>query len=776
MIDYKPFPISNFRTGFNQALEPWLLPRDGFPYLKNAHLYRGVVEKIIGYNLFASFSYTKIVRFTGIDGVNQLFTGTLSPLPSTNNFYAQAIIVAYSQIEFFTYASDGVYPIVNLASNLGGTGTVNLSTGAVILNFNTAPGLISGNAVIFRYDFYSTAAAGSTDIMGIKQYYAQNGGQEIVVFNTRRAGKIIGLTGFAALDAGADYGVTEIPHQVQAQNVAPTPAFDGVTLIFTGTLSAPVVPGSVKIKVYHIGPPIALFTTITDNGMGGLVDNETIPGSGFINYFTGAWSFTFNVAPLATDTMNTFVCNFGDTFSGDYTNFFTTCNLADNVGSYMFLTNNINLIRYYDGMCLLFLNTNLSSDNPNNLNYPITRCLHVAINRSRLLLVAPYLNNVPQLSLIVWSAVGFPLDFTNNEFLQAPTAEAIRLFSFINSDMVVRFAKSERIFTYTNDAFNPFRWDTTNSLWRCDTQYSDINYDSWYSSVSRDAIVGSDGVNAQRSDSNIPDFTLNDRGQYEGPIISINQKSIGQCYGERFDDLKEGWLCFKRSTPRENPSTVERSDSILAFNYLDNTYAVYDFPLNCLGYGQNTTVDTWGDNFDQWGSANYTWGSFSQQTDSPVNLGGDRFGNIYQLGTFNTFVDENNVTKPILFDVLSKNFNPFVEEGQLARLGYVDFFFSADQTTKVRIQFFVDDNLFVEPDGSLGGWYQESTLVFDPSDSLSKNAQAKIWKRVYSGAVGKEHTVRIYQNADDFTSDTLDQPVRMHAMIPYMKPAGRIFG
>ncbi len=56
MKEYQKFAISNFRTGFDEMVEPWLLPRDAYQSMINAHLYRGILEKIKGYNLFAVMS------------------------------------------------------------------------------------------------------------------------------------------------------------------------------------------------------------------------------------------------------------------------------------------------------------------------------------------------------------------------------------------------------------------------------------------------------------------------------------------------------------------------------------------------------------------------------------------------------------------------------------------------------------------------------------------------------------------------------------------------
>lgn len=772
--EYTPFPISNFRVGFVEAVEPWLLPRDAYQIIKNAHLYRGVLEKIAGYDLYADMSYRETITLTGvINGANTLFTGTLPNAPSTNNFSVQsAINTTATSVETFTYQSDTNPDIINLASSGGGTGTINLTTLAISVTFNTAPAVVPvvGNSVIFSYDFFSTAAAGDQDIMGIKPYYAENGGQEILIFDPNRVGKIVTLSStLLATAAGADNGITEIPHEVHVEGQAPTPAFDGVTLTFTGTIAGgPLVPGSVIFTLFSNAP--ALLGTIVDNGIGRLTGALlNAAANNYINYSTGAWVLNFTAAPAATDTLNTSVCVYGDVFTGDYTNFFSVTNYTYKA----FITNNVDPILYYDGTCLKYLNTNLS-DRPGDLNYDITRCLHVAVNRERLLLVLPTVNGSIVQNGIYWSVAGDPLDFTNDEQLLAPTSESIRLFFFINSDMIVRFSSSERVFRYTGDAFSPFRWDSTNNLWRCDTRYSAINYDSYGTSVGKAAIVASDGVNVQRADQVIPDFTLNDRVLTEGPVISIQQTSIGQCYGERFDDFKEGWLCFKAFSS-SGSSTIERSDNILAFNYLDNTYAVYTFPFNCLGFGIVTSVDTWGNNFDLWGDADYSWGSFYESFNALIDLGGDQYGRVYTLGNTNTLVNTDGDRAPVLMDVITKNFNPFIEDGQLCRFGYLDLFVSANADTKLRVQFYRDDTMVVGADGNPTGAYQETVLTFIPTDSMSPTTmQTKIWKRIYVGAVAREHTIRFYQKEEDF-ADSMNQPVRIHAMVPYFKAAGRIF-
>lgn len=779
MKEYQGFSISNFRTGFAEAVEPWLLPRDAYQIVKNAHLYRGVLEKIAGYDLYARMSYRETIALTPApNGVNKVFTGTLNYAPSTNNITAQAATNAGATTkETFTFASSTAPDIINLVSVGTGVGTINTTTLAVSLTFDVAPAIVPGgfNVVSITYDYVTSdilMPAFDLDIMGIKQFFNRNGSQDILIFDTRRVGKSVVLSGVTASLAGSDNGITEIPHESQNEDVTTTPAFNGAALTFTGSLGANVVPGTVNMILYSVAP--AVKTTITDNGAGLLTGVGAPTATGFINYVTGAWTLTFSAAPLANDTLNVIACVYGDVFTGDYTNFFSVANYQFNA----FITNNVDPIRYYDGTCLRFLNTNLSTKPINSLSYDITKCLHVAINRERLLLLAPTVSGQLEPSSIYWSVPLNPFNFiTANGAgdLEAPTSESIRLFFFINSDMIVRFASSERVFRFTGDSFSPFRWDTTNNIWRCDTRYSAINYDSYGTSVGKPAIVASDGVNVQRADEIIPDFTLNNRVLFEGPIISIDQTSMGQCYGERFDDFKEGWLCFKQFDSQVS-NEIQRSDNVLAFNYLDQTYAVYTFPFNCLGFGTVTSSDTWGNNFDLWGDADYAWGSYYESKDALIDLAGDRNGVVYTLGNTNTRTLPDGTRAPVLFDVISKNFNPFIEAGELCRLGYLDIFVSANNASKLRVQFYRDDTLFELPDGTPSGFYQETILTFTTTDSMSPNTpQTKVWKRIYVGAVAREHTFRFYQAEGDFAGNQLNQPIRIHAIVPYFKPAGRIF-
>ncbi len=692
--------------------------------------------------------------------------------------------------------------------------------------------------MILQYDYAPTAHP----IMGIKPYFAPDGSQQIMIFDTLRVGKVITLAGAMQTLQQANYGISEIPHQVLA--VITPGGFGGGGATFTGTLAAGIFPGDVVFSRYNSAG--VLQETVKDNGDSLLTGYNTATPpvatatTGYINYATGAWTITFAAAPAAGDTLNVGYCVYGDTFTGTFSNFFDVANLD----TFAFLTNGVDQPRYYDGTCIKLLNTNLTSK-PNSVTFDLSKVLHMVAHNSRLVLLSVFNNSVPELNAAYWSVLNDPLNFVTadgagQEF--ASTSEAIKSFAVINTDLIVHFSNSQYILRITNDAFDPFRFDKTNSVWRCDASYSAINYDSYFTDVGRPAITGSDGVNIQRVDEIIPDFTLNQNVNGQQPVISIDQTSIAQCYGERFDDFKEGWLCYKGYNANEGTS-VQPSDSVLAFNYLDKTYAVYTFPFSCLGYGRVSNAELWGNDFGIWESDNSSWDSFADTFNSLIDLGGDQFGTVFELGrdyltgsfksglvtgvskafnavvtatntltagqyvyisgvggmteinnkvytvisatgssfvinvnslTFTTFSGNGNwyLVNPVFIDIITKNFNPFVESGQLCRFGYIDFLVSGNNNTSLRVQFYANDTL----DSDFDTAFQESTITFTDTDVDESNQQNKVWKRIYVGAVANSFTMRIYQSPDDFTQTTLNQPVRIHAMVLWMKAAGRIIG
>lgn len=93
---FKPFLISEFKTGISTYLQPWVRPQDAFEPLVNAYTYRGVVSKRAGMSQFGNQTADQkpimgIMRWTdGTTGVSTLMVATTVNLykyvPGSNTF------------------------------------------------------------------------------------------------------------------------------------------------------------------------------------------------------------------------------------------------------------------------------------------------------------------------------------------------------------------------------------------------------------------------------------------------------------------------------------------------------------------------------------------------------------------------------------------------------------------------------------------------------------------------------------------------------------------
>lgn len=177
-MTYQPFLISNYSTGFDRELQPWLLPTDAFVDLLDGYVYRGVTRKRDGYSGFATgltstYTESRMVHtiaptgMTGtIDGSNKTFTATLTTPVSRGSI----TISGSNPVQSLT--DDGLGTFTG-----DGTGTINYTTGAVNIVFATAPAPAS--TVTITYDYYP-----GLPVMGVMSFYPTNNIRQLIVADT----------------------------------------------------------------------------------------------------------------------------------------------------------------------------------------------------------------------------------------------------------------------------------------------------------------------------------------------------------------------------------------------------------------------------------------------------------------------------------------------------------------------------------------------------------------------------------------------------------------
>ena len=120
---FQPFLISEFKTGINTYLQPWIRPADAFEPLVNAYINRGTVNKRAGYTEYGNGLTTEQLIITGISKA------------------ASAVVTA---VNYFTSADYGVTMVTfsgvaGMTQINGLTGTVTASTSAhFTVNINSS--------------------------------------------------------------------------------------------------------------------------------------------------------------------------------------------------------------------------------------------------------------------------------------------------------------------------------------------------------------------------------------------------------------------------------------------------------------------------------------------------------------------------------------------------------------------------------------------------------------------------------------------------------------
>lgn len=310
---YQPFLISNYATGLDREVQPWLLPNDAFVDLLDGFVYRGVTKKRDGYSGFAiglKSTYTEsrmvhqvanVAPATGaIDGANKTFTWTLT----TPVARGRVVITGNNPAQVLTDNGSGTF-------TGDGTGTINYTTGAVSITFTTAPAVAS--TVLLTYSYHQ-----GLPVMGVMSFYPTNNIRELIVADTRyvnrynpstdRLDDISSITAYngTATDfwSWVNYAdATSIPRLLFCNGVVGDviQQYDGTTVsayaptFSVGTLNAR--------QMFNVRDRLVLFQTIEAgtlyprririSGTGANCDNfdNTATGAGFIDIPDNTWFF-----------------------------------------------------------------------------------------------------------------------------------------------------------------------------------------------------------------------------------------------------------------------------------------------------------------------------------------------------------------------------------------------------------------------------------------------------------------------------------------------------
>lgn len=437
-------------------------------------------------------------------------------------------------------------------------------------------------------------------------------------------------------------------------------------LAITPEANAQIEPGSVSITIATLGAPFI------DQGNGTLTN--TVPGnSGTINYLTGSVTLTDTVGAghAATISVNYFPTlpvmgilkrdiasvgidstvffdtvyayqfnngfqelSPGTTWTGSNTQFFWAANYQGATPDlrYFFVTNNniTDPISYYNGGWVT-----------------LQPLVTATVTLWQGLIIIPYYGRL--IILNTWegataggaagatnffsrcrfSQIGDPTDQTNGwrsdifgrgGFLDAPTNEAIVSAAFFRNTLIVFFEYSTWQLRYIGEYGLPFIFERVSSDFGSVCTYSPIVFDQGVMTVSDRGIIQAAASGVTRLDDQIPEQAFS---------FEIQNSAPNFVHGVR--DFEKELVYWNYLDTSDAAMTQSYPNTVLVFNYRNNTWAKFRDTITCFGTSQFQFSVTW-DSLTTFWESNVSWDSVDdQQYVDYVTLGTQHgFINIYQ--------------------------------------------------------------------------------------------------------------------------------------------------
>lgn len=273
-------------------------------------------------------------------------------------------------------------------------------------------------------------------------------------------------------------------------------------------------------------------------------------------------------------------------------------------------------------------------DNPDYVSFSsgaIIRATHVLWFNERLNFINPRIGSTTYEQGILFSGIrdssgkGDNFNTAGSGLIQLDTFEVIRGASIYGNYMALNLSGSNWLLEKTTDAFNPYFPKRLPSVIGTDAPFSFAQWNSRIYSMGQDGILVMDSRESLRTDDKIPFFTRDD----------IDSETFDYTYGG-FDRITSQFLWSYLS----DSETYTTQDKVLAYNYEENSWSIYDIPLTVFGYHEGEESLSWNqidetikDSWLRWDTTEEIWNKIGIGDKFKVTLAGDNKGYIYQLNS-----------------------------------------------------------------------------------------------------------------------------------------------
>ena len=207
----------------------------------------------------------------------------------------------------------------------------------------------------------------------------------------------------------------------------------------------------------------------------------------------------------------------------------------------------------------------------------------------------------------------------NGGYVDIPTNEQIVSVEFVKDILLVKCERSSWKLVYTGNEVLPFVFQKINTELGAESTFSLVPFDNGVLAVGNVSITNDDGVSVTRIDQQIPNFVFN---------FSNNNFGPKRIHGIR-DYAKELVYWIYPSFDEENSGSQQPTypDKTLVYNYVNQSYSIYNESFTCLGYYQEPTDEVWSQlNYFTWKQWSSSWNSGTMQAFYPSIVGGNQQG------------------------------------------------------------------------------------------------------------------------------------------------------
>lgn len=711
-MTYAPFLIANFKTGLDREVEPWLLPADAFSEVRNAYLKRGVWNKRNGYNIFKTFAAAKGV-ITAITQANPAVVTVVNHGFSTGDVIFITGVVGMTQINNLNYTITVLTPDTFSLDGIDSTLFTAYVSGGIAWFY---PG---------------------TPIMGLENFIKPDGSKQLCIFNTRR---------MAIYD--------------------PASALPNVFAI-GGTYTGGATN---RFADYFTGNDSNFFWTENYRSTNTITDNKLYITNNVDNIHT--WDGT---------TIVPFIPQYGATG-------------ADIVQKCFF-------IFAFKQRLVLLSTQEAGSLRPQRARW--SQAQNPTIWR----------DDIPG----------------QGGFLDAPTGEFILGAAFLKDLIIVQFTNSWWMLRPTSDPALPFRWDKITSNRAVNAPYATLSYDKSVTGIGQSGIIECNGVEVARIDDKIPDFVsdvnqLNFHKMFARRYLE--QQQTWTLYPSENNTTSDEILVLNEQEGSWSQYDLPLSCLGVVDNVQDPKWEDYQaFPgdpsATLPPYVWVAAEDSGDEDFgeEQWlsgylqpGSLNFIGGghdgviyTLNQGTDDngqPIamemltarwNPFKDK-GIQAQIGYVDFLIDSDPVSEVEIEFFVNNDSSPYKTQTLnfipqnlvMANIGGISQSnpavvnaYSHNLNTSDVVNFYRIEGMEILNGGTFTITAIDSnnfsidnvdSTLFDPyaGDGIVVQGSfqgLKVWKRVFAGAVGFAHRMRL-------TNNQAEQPIRIHAIMPWFRPVG----